>query len=233
MLLEIIYRDENLVAINKPHGLLVHRSPMAADAQDVAVQCLRNQIGQMVFPVHRLDRKTAGLLLFALDAKTNSLMQQQFMHQSVHKTYLAIVRGYCPESGTIDYAIKTDDGRQLEAITKYRRLQTVELALPQGKFQSSRYSLVQLNPLSGRMHQLRRHMAHIHHPIIGDRPHGCNKQNKLFKQTWNHMDMLLHAYELCFTHPFQKKNIRLRAAFQPSFQRMYQLLGFSDNLHNQ
>ncbi len=233
MQLEILFSDKWLVAINKPHGLLVHRSPMAADATEFAVQCLRNQIGQKVFPVHRIDRKTAGVLLFALDPETNSLMQRQFMNHAVHKIYLAIVRGYCPESGTIDYPIKSEDGHLHEAITKYRRLQTVEIALPYGKFNSSRYSLLQLMPLSGRMHQLRKHMAHIRHPIIGDRPHGCNKQNKFFKDNWNHTDMLLHAYSLSFAHPWLGRKIILQAALQPSFYRMHQLLGFKQGTHLQ
>ncbi|GGM86425.1 tRNA pseudouridine(65) synthase TruC [Dyadobacter beijingensis] len=224
LLLEILYQDEWLVAINKPNGLLVHRSPIASDADVFAVQLLRDQLGQRVYPVHRLDRKTSGVLLFALDENTNSAMQQQFMEGQVTKTYQAIVRGYAPDSGKIDYPLKRDDGVTQDAVTFFETLLRTEVPFQVGKHPTSRYSLVQLNPETGRMHQLRKHMAHILHPIIGDRPHGCNKQNRYFKEHLNMMQMMLHALSLEFIHPIKKEPVQIQAPYQPEFRRMLDVL---------
>lgn len=223
-MLEILYQDDYLIAINKPHGLLVHRSPIAADASEFAVQLLRNQIGQKVYPVHRLDRKTSGVLLFALNEEVNRTMQQAFMNKEVEKKYLAILRGFTPEKGTIDYALTTEDGKVQDAITHYKTLRHFEIPVPFGKFDTSRYSLVEVNPETGRMHQLRKHFAHIFHPIIGDRPHGCNKQNKLFLEKWNMNTMLLHASELQFIHPVSHEKITIEAGLHSDFERVLGLL---------
>lgn len=222
--LEILFQCEHLVAINKPNGLLVHRSPIASDADVFAVQLLRDQLGQKVYPVHRLDRKTSGVLLFALDEATNSEMQRKFMQGEVAKTYLAIVRGYTPDSGEIDYPLKRDDGVTQEAITYFETLMRTEVPFAVGKHPTSRYSLVKLNPATGRMHQLRKHMAHILHPIIGDRPHGCNKQNRFFKEHLDMMQMMLHAVELGFVHPFTKQTVTIEAPYPAEFSRMRKAL---------
>ncbi|MCY7357864.1 MAG: pseudouridylate synthase [Rudanella sp.] len=222
-MLSIIHRSPDLVAINKPHGLLVHRSPIASDASEFAVQLLRDQLGQRVYPVHRLDRKTSGVLLFALTEAMNTAMQQQFMEGKVHKTYLAIVRGYTPDAQIIDYPLRRDEGRNAgtmqEAVTHLKTLQHTEIPLPHGKHQTSRYSLVELAPETGRMHQLRKHMAHILHPIIGDRPHGCNKQNKLFLDHFGMNTMLLHAQRLVFPHPVSGEQVAISAPIQSEFDR--------------
>ncbi len=231
--LPILYQSDDLVAINKPHGLLVHRSPIASDASEFAVQLLRDQLGQRVYPVHRLDRKTGGVLLFALTESMNALMQQQFMDGLVHKTYLAIVRGYTDDQQTIDYSLRRDDGSGpgqgtlLEAVTHLRTLQRTEVPIPFGKHATSRYSLVELTPETGRMHQLRKHMAHILHPIIGDRPHGCNKQNKLFLAHFDMNTMLLHAQQLRFTRPGAGEPVVVTAPLQDEFRRMIDSLRFS------
>ncbi|MBE9461461.1 pseudouridine synthase [Dyadobacter subterraneus] len=225
-MLEIIYRDADLIAINKPHGLLVHRSFIAADTSEFAVQILRDQIGQKVYPVHRLDRKTSGVLLFALNDRMNSLMQMQFQDGKVEKHYSAIVRGFTPDYLEIDYPLKRDDGVVQDAFTAFETLQKTELDLPFGKHPTSRYSLVDLHPTTGRMHQLRKHMAHIFHPIIGDRPHGCNKQNKFFKEHFEMDSMLLHAREIKFSHPDTENIITISADYQPEFKRMLNALKF-------
>lgn len=227
MELEIIYQDDYFVAINKPHGLLVHQSRLAADADVFAVQLLRDQIGQRVYPVHRLDRKTGGVLLFALTPAANTAMQQAFMGRSVQKTYLAIVRGHTPDHETVDYALTNEEGQVQDALTRFSTLARAELPIPLGKHPTSRYSLVQLSPETGRYHQLRKHMAHIFHPIIGDRPHGCNKQNRLWKEKWGMTTMLLHASELRFQHPFSGVKTVVQAAPQAVFQSCLQLLGIA------
>lgn len=222
--LDIIYQDIYCIAINKPHGLLVHRSPIAADASEFAVQQLRDQIGARVYPVHRLDRKTAGVLLFALTPEMNSALQRLFERREVNKVYHAIVRGYTDDNGLIDYPIKKENGEPQEAITVYKTLHRVELDIPFGKHNTSRYSSVELQPQTGRMHQLRQHMAHIFHPIIGDRPYGCNKQNRLWKEKWNMITMLLHASKLSFAHPVSREEIEISAPCQTEFGAAAEML---------
>lgn len=229
-MLEIIYQDKYLVAINKPHGLLVHRSPIATNADTFAVQELRNQLDQHVYPVHRLDRKTSGVLLFALDTDTHRQMQQAFADRKLEKDYLTILRGYTEDEGTIDYALTNDKGKVQEAVTHYRTLERTEVAVPFGKHNTSRYSLVAVKPETGRMHQIRKHFAHILHPIIGDRPHGCNKQNRLFKEKWQMTTMLLHARQLSFDHPTGQKHVKLEAEIQSEFSRSLQFLDFKTGL---
>ncbi|WP_374949646.1 pseudouridine synthase, partial [Mucilaginibacter sp.] len=218
-MLDILYQDEHLIAINKPHGLLVHRSSIAADAEEFALQLLRDQIGKKVNPAHRIDRKTGGVLLFAFDKPTEVAMQQAFMENQVKKRYLAIVRGYTPDTEEIDYPLRKENGTLQDALTRYKTLKRSEVNVPLGKHDTSRYSLVEAAPETGRMHQLRKHFAHIFHPIIGDRTHGCNKQNKLFKQTWELDTMFLHASELSFTHPVTMDQVTVIAPLQPEFVR--------------
>ncbi len=227
--LPILFRSAEFVAINKPHGLLVHRSPMAADASEFAVQLLRDQLGQRVYPVHRLDRKTGGVLLFALDVATNAAMQTQFMNGQVDKTYVALVRGHTPDALTIDYPLRRDEadgkpGPLQGAVTHLKTIAQTEVPIAHGKHATSRYSLVELTPETGRMHQLRRHTAHIMHPIIGDRPHGCNKQNKLFLEQFAMNTMLLHARKLRFNHPVSGEEIQIEASIQAEFARMMHTL---------
>lgn len=224
--LQICYQDDDLIAINKPHGLLVHRSPIATNTDEFAVQILRDQINEYVYPVHRLDRKTGGVLLFAKNKAANALMQKQFAKRETDKTYIAIVRGYTPESDTIDYDLMNDRGKVQNAITGYRTLQQSEIPISSGTFPTSRYSLVELKPETGRMHQLRKHMNHIRHPIIGDRPHGCSKQNRFFKAEFDMMTMMLHSQTLSFHHPLSGVKVDIHAPLQSEFQRMINALGF-------
>lgn len=215
-MLEILYQDEDIIAINKPHGLLVHRSSIARDASEFALQLLRDQINQTVYPAHRLDRKTAGILLFSLNKDMDKELQQLFQNQQVDKKYLAILRGHAPEEMHIDYPLKKDNGVIQEAQTDFKTIAHTELPFPSGKFPTSRYSLVEANPTTGRMHQLRKHFAHIFHPIIGDRPHGCNKQNKFWKEHFEMDTMMLHASEITFKHPKTQNNIGCYFFFRSS-----------------
>jgi tRNA pseudouridine65 synthase len=231
--LEILYQDDYLVAINKPNGLLVHRTKMASDATEFALQKLRDQLDKQVYPCHRLDRKTSGLLLFALNESTNSLMQLQFSEGKINKRYLAIVRGFAPTEGLIDYPLKKDNGKPQDAITKYKTVDRAEMKIPFAGHTTSRYSLLEVEPLSGRMHQIRKHLAHIFHPIIGDRPHGCNKQNKLFKEKWNMMSMMLHASSITFSHPITNEKINIIAQPSEEFLRTSQFLGFKISFENE
>ena len=224
--IEIVYQDEFLVAINKPHGLLVHPSPIARDAEQFAMQLLRDELGQYVFPVHRLDRKTGGVLLFALNTNVQREIQQQFADRKVEKEYWAIVRGYTDDSGEIDYPLRKENGTLQEAFTAYKTMARAELPVPFGKHATTRYSLVKISPETGRMHQIRKHMAHILHPIIGDRPHGCNKQNRLFKEKWGMTTMMLHAKTLDITHPVTGTPLKFVATIQAEFERMAAMMGW-------
>jgi len=225
--LQIIFEDDNLVAINKPHGLLVHRTKLANDAKEFAMQILRDQLGYRVTPCHRLDRKTSGVLLFSKDKKTNIFINKLFYDNSMKKSYLAVVRGFTDDNGIVDYALKAENGNMQESITSYNCIDRTELPLPYSGQTTSRYSLLKLMPKTGRMHQLRKHMAHINHPIIGDRPHGCNKQNKLFKEKWEMTSMLLHAYSLEFEHPITNENIIIKAELSEEFKRSLDFLNLN------
>lgn len=230
MPLPLLYQDECLVAINKPSGLLVHRSLIDKHETQFAVQLLRDQIGQKVYPVHRLDRPTSGVLLFALDPYTARLLTAQFTQGLVQKTYLALVRGFCAATGVIDYALKEEldpladakaDPHKLPqtALTYYRTREQFELPFASGKHASSRYSLLELQPKTGRKHQLRRHLKHIFHPILGDTTHGDGQQNKLFREHFSCERLMLHAQALQVQHPMGvKQTLDLTAPIPAEFE---------------
>jgi tRNA pseudouridine65 synthase len=208
--LTILHQDEHLIAIDKPAGLLVHRSNIDRHETQFAVQLLRDQIGRHVSPVHRLDKGTSGVLLFAFEPAIVKALARQFETGEVDKTYLAVVRGWPDEDGTINHPLarKYDDyGRQLPAteaqpaVTHYRRLATIELPVAVDRYPTSRYALVELRPETGRQHQLRRHMKHIGHPIIGDATHGKGIHNRFFQGEFGCHRLLLACVHLGFTHP--------------------------------
>lgn len=211
-MLDILYQDDHLIAINKPSGLLVHKSYYAGVADEYAVEMLSRQVDRKVHLVHRLDRKTSGVLLFTFDKESLKLMSDLFMNREVEKKYLAIVRGWTKEEETIDYDLTNENEVVQNAVTYYKRLQTSEIDLPFLKHLTSRYSLVEAIPETGRFHQLRKHFKHILHPILGCRKHGCNKQNKLWLNTYNITAMPLHAHQLSFTHPISKEDICINAS---------------------
>jgi len=220
--LEVIYESDKLIAINKPHGLLVHRSKIAHDAKEFALQLVRDHVGHFVHPVHRLDRKTSGVLLFGKSKEVKSEIQGLFHDRKIDKTYLALVRGFTPAQQTIDYPLTENDKTQ-DAETHFRTLDYFELDMPFGKFQTSRYSLIEIKPSTGRFHQIRKHMKHIFHPILGDRPHGCNKQNKLWLEKFGLTKMMLHASYLSFEYPADEK-IEISASKSQKFQEIEAIL---------
>lgn len=223
-MLEIVYQDAWCIAINKPHGLLVHRSSIARDADEFAVQLLRDQVGFPVFPVHRLDRKTSGVLLFASQAEYVSEFQSSMQSDDAQKRYLALVRGFFQDEIALNYPLTRDDGKVQEAQTNFTKIEHFELSVPFGGFPTSRYSLIEAQPLTGRMHQIRKHLNHLRHPIIGDRPHGCNKQNKLFLERWNMNTMLLHAKFLTLKHPFLGTQLNLEAELSDDFGGVLEMM---------
>lgn len=219
--LDIVYECDDLIAINKPHGLLVHRTKIAADVSVFAVQLVRNHLSHRVHPAHRLDRKTSGVLLFAKHQEASSEVQSLFQNRTVRKTYQALVRGYVDDKGTIDYAL-TNEGKTKEALTHYKRINTYEIQVPHGPHATSRYSEVQVKPETGRFHQIRKHMGHIRHPIIGDRPHGCNKQNRLWKERFEMNSMMLHACRLALD--WKGKELIIEADISSEYKRVLTIL---------
>jgi len=237
--LEILYRDEHIIAINKPSGLLVHKSPIDRHETAFALQLLRDQIGQYVYPVHRLDKPTSGVLLFALSSEIAQTMSLLFRSHEVKKEYIAIVRGYSPDEAVIDHPLKQmlDTREQKEqGITKEAKeaqtycecLATVELPYAVSRYPVARYSLVRLVPKTGRKHQLRRHMKHIFHPIVGDTKHGRGEHNKLFRQKFDSHRLLLHAMKIEFTHPVNKNKIVLSAPLDSTFNRLFKAFNWEE-----
>ena len=239
-MLDILYRDDCLVAIDKPFGLLVHRSDIDRHETRFAVQLLRDQIGRRVHPLHRLDKGTSGVLLFALDADSAREVGGQFQRDEVRKRYLAIVRGWPAEAGVIDHALSRrfdDYGRRvapdvrtdgLSAVTEYRRLATAELPVAADRYPTSRYALVSLTPRTGRQHQLRRHMKHIAHPIIGDASWGKGIHNRLFRNRFDCHRLLLACTGIEFFHPQDGRLLSVSAPLEGSFAGVVKALGWNE-----
>lgn len=238
-MLNVLYQDEYLVAVNKPAGMLVHRSWLDRHETQFVMQTLRDQIGQHVFPIHRLDRPTSGVLLFALNAEIAKLLCEQFEQKQIEKSYLAVVRGYLKERGRIDYPLKVQldkiadkfaqqDKAPQEAITDYEGLKTVEMPYGVGRYQTSRYSLVRLIPQTGRKHQLRRHLKHIFHPILGDTQYGDLHQNRALTQHTDVQRLMLHAETLVFSHPITKNRLNITAPLDEQWQRLFDAFAWNE-----
>lgn len=225
--LPILYQDDRIVAVNKPAGLLVHKSPIDRRETEFAMKILRNQLGRWVYPLHRLDKATSGVLLFALDPEAARRMTEVFTAGAVSKTYLAVVRGYTDEGGRIDHPLHDPrdkhapptecDKPAREAVTDYRRLATIELPHPVGRYATARYSLIAASPLTGRTHQIRRHLKHIFHPLIGDTTYGDGRQNEFFRSQLQCFRLLLHARSIEFDHPVAGEKIRVSAPLDEAF----------------
>ncbi|WP_026436002.1 pseudouridine synthase [Acidovorax sp. JHL-9] len=205
-LLHILWRDAHLVAVYKPAGWLVHRTGLDAGETRFVMQTLRDQLGQHVYPVHRLDKGTCGVLVMALHSDAARALSQAFEHGATTKRYLALVRGWAPEAIEVDHALKPDDAPSDAAVqdahTRFRRL--AQLTLPEAsdaRFASTRASLVEAVPTTGRRHQIRRHLKHLAHPIIGDATHGKGPLNRWWAERLGQQRLWLHAWQLTVPHP--------------------------------
>lgn len=236
--MEILHQDAHLVAVNKPAGLLVHRTDIDRHETRCAMRMLRDRLRQRVYPVHRLDKPTAGVLLFALDPETAKRMTAAFAAGAVEKTYIAVVRGHTAENGIIDYALVEEpdpmtDGRARPdkpaqpAVTLYQRVATTELPFPVGRYATARYSLLRIRPRTGRKHQIRRHLKHIFHPVIGDTRYGDGRHNHFFRSRFNGQRLLLAATGLGIVHPYTGEPLALRAALDEGFRNALSGLNFS------
>ena len=237
--LEVLYQDRDIVVINKPAGLLVHRSPIDRHETRFALQMLRNQLQARVYPAHRLDKPTSGVLLFGLSSEAARHLGEQFSRQEATKQYLAVVRGYCPDSGRIDHALREEDlpnnrvAQSQAAISDYQRLAKHELNVKIETYPQSRYSLVRLWPKTGRRHQLRRHMKHISHPIIGDAKHGRGRHNRYFAAELGCPRLLLHSETLTIRHPVSGDEMRFKAPLDTHFQGLINRFGWQAALSDQ
>ena len=199
--IELLFVDAHVVVANKPSGLLVHRG--LDDDDDVAMFRVRNAVGQHVHPLHRLDRGTSGALLFARSREVAATMSRAFEEGRVDKRYLALVRGTPPESGTIDYAIPKDDGGpRVAAVTRFRRI---------ARSTVDRCSLVVAMPETGRLHQVRRHLRHIDHPLVGDVRHGSGEINRRYRAEYALHRLALHASFVAFEHPVTAERVEVTA----------------------
>lgn len=229
--IDIIYQDDHLVAINKPSGLIVHRSYVARGEKIFALQLVRDAINQYVFPVHRLDRPTSGVLLFALSSEIARKMTERFTNRQVEKSYLAIVRGFTEDNGKIDYALKEMADRKAdhaidpnkppqEAHTEYEKIAQIELPYAVGRYETARYSLIRVCPKTGRNHQVRRHLAYISHPVIGDSRHGDRQHNRFYQKQFNISRLLLVCSQIRFRHPYSNESVAISADPGSEFQSL-------------
>lgn len=223
--LQILYQDEYIVAINKPHNLLVHRSSIAAQENEFALQILRDQLNCWVNPCHRIDRKTGGILLFSLSKEADRAMQMKFENREIDKNYLALVRGFLLEKGLTDRPLENEKGVMKDAVTHFKCLQQVELDIEVSRYPKSRYSLAEISPETGRTHQIRRHFAQMRHYLIGDKTYGDCKHNKMFEACFGLNTMLLHARELSFEHPFTKEKMIITAPLHKEFTGILEKIG--------
>lgn len=240
-MLPILFQDDQLVVVNKPSGLLVHRSSIDKSADEFALQLVRDQMGQKVFPVHRLDRPTSGALIFAFTAAGARSLSLEFSGGRVKKSYLAIVRGNPADQLTVDYPLlenwdsKSDfrtrwDKPKQTAVTEFSNLANIEFDICVDKFPTSRYSLIKAQPKTGRKHQIRKHLHHICHPIIGDVNYGNGKHNRFFKEKFKINRLLLACTEISFLHPTENKICMVNAPLSADFQNLVEQLGWRDQI---
>jgi len=222
--LRLLYRDEELVVVDKPSGLLVHRG--WGDDRVVAMTLLRDQLGMRVYPVHRLDRATSGALLFALSPSTAAALGRQLEQGEVNKKYLALARGAVLEAeGVIDHPIpKSEGGPRVAAVTRYRRLWTSEQPLPQ---LGRKVSLVEAEPVTGRLHQIRRHLKHLGHPLVGDVNYGRGELNRYFREQHGLRRLALHARRLTLRHPGTGALLSVAAPIPEDLSTVFSSLGIS------
>ncbi len=245
--IDIVYRDEHYVAVFKPAGLMVHRGPRSMPGEPFLLQSLRDQLGAFVYPIHRLDRPTAGLVIFGLSSNAASELGKMFQGRRVSKYYQALVRGFAedefivnrPLDDQVDSWLSTGETgaesagaesapetqvRSLTAITWFRSLERFEVNWPTPEWPTSRFTLLEVQPITGRWHQIRRHLNHLAHPVIGDHRHGDHRWNQRFYHRTGIYRMMLTSMRLDFRHPFTQELVSLWVPRGESFDEAIELL---------
>jgi tRNA pseudouridine65 synthase len=223
--LALLLEERDFAVVAKPAGLMAHASPMARGERDFLDERLRAQFGRPVHLVHRLDRATSGCQLVAFDAGVAARLGQAFMSREVAKDYLAVCRGW-PETQRVDYPLDGGPGKpeKKPAVTDLEVLARAEIAQPDARHASSRYALVRCSPLTGRYRQIRRHLKHLSHHLVGDSSHGDGRHNRAFRMAGIHR-MLLHAERLAFPHPDGGHLVEVRAPIDAEFRKALDFLG--------
>jgi tRNA pseudouridine65 synthase len=226
--LPILFQDEHYVAVHKPPGLLMHRSPISRD-ETFLLQRLRDQIGQRVYPIHRLDRATSGVVVFGLSPGAARALAAELVTRGVIKEYRALARGWVDETGVIEHEVADEEGnnRPQPAVTRYQRLALAEIAVAVDRYPTSRYSLVAVTPETGRRAQIRKHFKHISHHLIGDTTHGSGKHNRFFRERFGIHRLMLSSHRLGFVHPFTDASIELVARPEAEWNRVADAFGWS------
>lgn len=243
MEIPILFQDDDLIVINKPHGLLVHKTKMDFYEMTSALDYLREKFGNELYSVHRLDKPTAGVLVFARSKEMARVLSEQFASHSVKKEYWAIVRGIPKDFTEINHALKEEidplsdkkartDKPAQEAITQVKLLATAELPIKVDKYPTSRYALVSAMPITGRKHQIRRHLRHINHPIIGDINHGSSKHNRFFENEFKVRKLLLICTQMTFQHPKTGIQLSIKADLSQDFKFIMEKLGWNNFICN-
>lgn len=223
--LTVIFRDEDLVAVAKPAGLVTHPTRQCADGTSL-MQLLRDQLGRWVYPAHRLDRATSGVMVLGLSAEAARGLTDALAARAARKTYLAVTRGWCPDEGLVDKPLPANgDGPLQEAATSFRTLARAERPWPVRPYASARYSLVAATPHTGRTHQLRLHLRALNHPIVGDTKHGDGAHNAAWAERLGVRRLLLHAWRLELPHPRTGAPLALVAPPPPEFIKALEIFG--------
>jgi len=226
--LDFLHVDDDLLAVNKPAALAVHRSRLVGADDDYLMDRLRLQVEGSLHAVHRLDRATSGVLLVARTAVAAAELGRQLMARSVTKTYLAVVRGWPAEQGEIDYPLSGSSlqGEAKPALTRWRRLATIEVPIAQGMYDQQRYALLEISPETGRYRQIRRHFHHVSHHLLGDTSHGRGDHNRLIRQHYGVHRLMLHAWRIEVRHPSTGEPLRLEAPLDAAWQRLLGAFGW-------
>lgn len=234
--IKVLFEDEHYFAIDKPSGLLVHPSPIERRAPN-AIALIQEQLGFKAYTVHRLDRPTSGVLVFAKHSEAANRLNICFAERRIEKTYLCVCRGYTDEEGIVDHPLKeiidkvadkkaNPNKPPKDAVSHYKRLATVELPIPVSQHPTSRYSLVEVKPKTGRKHQIRRHLKHLFHPLVGDTKHGDGRHNTMFRDNFGLDRLLLMATELTFIHPFTEQPLTIKAPVTPWVDQLFTRFGW-------
>ena len=217
--MRILHLDDSVVVVDKPAGMPVHRSRLVNDDDVYLIDAVRAEVPGPLHLIHRLDRATSGVLLIGRNAEVAATLGRQFMARAVAKTYLAVCRGWPDVQGCLDYPLPgvRENSERKPALTRWRRLGAVEVPIAVGRYPQQRYALVEIDPETGRYRQIRRHFAHLRHPLVGDTSHGRTEHNRLYKQHFGVHRLLLHAWRLAFDHPLDGRRLCIEAPLDAVF----------------